>query len=69
VKREPIVLGGSRRPRSNVGVGETGGDKVAGDASPGTVDDCKGAEAASKGARDLGEGKALKGDSPGTVAA
>jgi len=35
----------------------------------GTVDNCKGAKAASKGVRDLGEGKALKGDSPGTVAA
>jgi len=69
VKREPIVLGGSRRLRSNAGVGETGGDKVAGDASPGTVDNCKGAQAASEGARDLGEGKALKEGSSGTVAA
>jgi hypothetical protein len=69
VKRGPIVLGGSRRPRSNVGVGETGGETVTGDASPSTVDDCRGAKAAWERARDLDEGKALKGGSPGTVAA
>ena len=69
MKREPIALGGVRRLRANVGVGETEGNKVADDASPGTVDNCKGAQAASEGARDLGEGKALKEDSPGTVAA
>lgn len=53
----------------NAGVGETGGNKAAGDASPGTVDNCRGAQAAWERARDLDEGNALKGGSPGTVAA
>jgi hypothetical protein len=44
VKRELIVVGGTRQPREGVGVGETGGDKTREAAFSTSVDDHKGAK-------------------------
>jgi hypothetical protein len=61
VKRELIVSVGTRRLRSNVGVGETRGDKAVSDALLHARWITAREPVASRGVHDLGEGKALKG--------
>jgi hypothetical protein len=60
VKREPIVSVGTRRLRSNVGVGEIRGDKAGSDAFLHTRWITVREPVASRGAHDLCEGKALE---------
>jgi len=60
-ERELIVVTGTRQARASAGVGESGGDKVLGRAFVGRRRITTREHAASRGARDFCEGKALEG--------
>jgi hypothetical protein len=68
-KGKPIAAGGTRQLRESVGVGETGGEKAAEERRPARRWMTAREPVASRGVHDRCEGKALKGGSPGTVAA